>query len=38
MAMPERNDEPGGAACLNAIGRLWRYESSGNPMTRGILQ
>ena len=38
MAMRERNDEPGGAVCLNTIGRLWRYESLGNPMIRGILQ
>ena len=38
MVMRERNDEPGGAVCLNTIGRLWRYESLGNPMIRGILQ
>ena len=38
MAMRERNDKPGGVVCLNAIGRLWRDDSLGNPMIRGILQ
>jgi len=38
MAMRERNDKPGGAVCLNPIGRLWRDDSSSNPMLRGILQ
>jgi hypothetical protein len=38
MAVRERNDKPGGAVCLNAIGRLWRDDSLGNPMIRGILQ
>ena len=37
MAMRERNDQPGGAGCLNAIGRLWRDDSLGNPMIRGTL-
>jgi hypothetical protein len=36
--MRERNDKPGGAVCLNPIGRLWRDDSSGNPMLRGIVQ
>jgi len=34
MALRERNDQPGGAVCLNAIGRLCRDESLGNPMIR----
>jgi len=38
MAMRERNDKPGGVVCLNAIGRLWRDDSLGNPIIRGILQ
>ena len=38
MAMRERNDKPGDAVCLNAIGRLWRDDGLGNPMIRGILQ
>jgi hypothetical protein len=38
MAMCERNDQPGGAVCRNVIGRLWRDDSLGNPMIRGILQ
>jgi hypothetical protein len=38
MAMRERNVQPGGAVCLNAIGRLARDESLGNPMIRVILQ
>jgi hypothetical protein len=29
--MDERNDQSGGAVSLNAIGRLQRDESSGNP-------
>jgi hypothetical protein len=38
MAMRERNDKPGRAVYLNAIGRLWRDDSLGNPMIRGIPQ
>ena len=38
MAMRERNDKPGRAVCLNAIGRLWRDDSLGNPMIQGIPQ
>jgi hypothetical protein len=37
MAMRERNDQPGGAVCLHAIGRLGRDDRLGNPMIRGIL-
>jgi hypothetical protein len=36
--MRERHDQPGGAVGLNAIGRLWRDDSLGNPMIRGTLQ
>ena len=38
MAMRQRNDQPRGAVCLNAIGRLWRDDRLGNPMIRGTLQ
>jgi hypothetical protein len=38
MAMRQHNDKPGGAVRLNAIGRLWRDDSLGNPMIRGTLQ
>jgi hypothetical protein len=34
MAMRQQHDQPGGAVCLNANGRLWRDDSSGNPMIR----
>ena len=34
MAMRERHDQPGGAVCLNAVGRLWWDDRSGNPMIR----
>ena len=36
--MRERNDQPGGAVCLNAIGRWGRDDNLGNPMIRGILK
>jgi hypothetical protein len=35
--MRERDDQPGGAVRLNAIGRSWRDDSSGSPTIRGIL-
>ena len=38
MAMCERNDQPGGAVGLNAIARLRRDESLGNPMIRPTYQ
>jgi hypothetical protein len=38
MAMRQRNDQPRGAVCLNAIGRLWRDASSGNPTIRTLPQ
>jgi hypothetical protein len=38
MAMRERNDKPGGAVRLNAIERLWRDDSLGNPIIRVTFQ
>jgi hypothetical protein len=38
MAMRQRHDQPGGAVCLNAIGRLWKNDSWAIPMIRGFLQ
>jgi hypothetical protein len=38
MAMRQQHDQPGGAVCLNAIGRLWTDDSLGNPMIRGTLR
>jgi len=38
MAMRERHVQPGDAACLSAIGRLWRDDRLVNPMIRGTLQ
>jgi integrase len=38
IEMRERSHKPGGAVCLNAIGRFWKDDSSGNQMIREILQ
>jgi hypothetical protein len=38
MALRQRKDKPGGAACLDAIGRLGRDDGSGKPRIRGILR
>jgi hypothetical protein len=38
MALRERNDQPGDAVCLNAIGRWGRDDNLGNRMIRGILK
>jgi hypothetical protein len=35
--MRQREDKPGGAVRLNVIGRSWKDDSSGSPMTQGIV-
>jgi hypothetical protein len=38
IEMRRRNDRPGGAVCLNGIGRYWTAGSSANQRTGEILR
>jgi hypothetical protein len=38
IELRERNDRPGGAVCLNALGRCWKDDASASQVIRQILR